>query len=237
VTEGEAARHADRRGELDLAASEGDIVRWLQTRWQPAPPELETSERLAHRRLAEAVRSLVSETIATGADAATLTAAAATVEGIATMFSTQPRGMLHPLDPNPAVPHDPHVWSEWSAVMGMSHPLAPPLHIRREGDVAVATATYGAQYEGPPGCLHGGFIAAAFDDVLGAAQTLSERAGHTGTLSIRYAAPTPLEVEVRYEGRMDAIEGRKLRCSGTLHHGKILCAEAEALFIIPEGWV
>ena len=28
-------------------------------------------------------------------------------------------------------------------------------------------------YEGPPGCVHGGFIAAAFDEVLGAVQSLS----------------------------------------------------------------
>ena len=38
----------------------------------------------------------------------------------------------------------------------------------------------GPAYEGPPGCVHGGFIAAAFDEVLGSTQSLSGSPGMTG---------------------------------------------------------
>ena len=31
----------------------------------------------------------------------------------------------------------------------------------------VGHVVFGDAYEGPPGCVHGGFIAAAFDEVLG----------------------------------------------------------------------
>lgn len=73
--------------------------------------------------------------------------------------------------------------------MGSSHPLAPPIGLRGAGGYVVGEVTYGTQFEGPPGCVHGGFIAAAFDDILGAAQTLSCLAGVTGTLAVRYRSP------------------------------------------------
>lgn len=221
-------------GVADLSLP-GNVAQWLYDRWQPAPPERETPERLAHRRLAAAVRRLVAETVATGADAGALEAAADTVEGLAALFSTQPRGALHPFDPDPEVPHDPHVWSEWSPVMGSSHPLAPPIDLRDAGGYVIGEVTYGSQFEGPPGCVHGGFIAAAFDDVFGAAQTLSRLAGFTGTLSVRYRSPAPLGEPLRYEGRVLPRDGRKLTCTGTLHHGDTLCADAEAIFVLNQG--
>ena len=63
----------DLPGVADLSLP-GNVAQWLYDRWQPAPPAHETPARLAHRRLAAAVRHLVAETIATGADAATLDA-------------------------------------------------------------------------------------------------------------------------------------------------------------------
>lgn len=54
-----------------------------------------------------------------------------------------------------------------SPLVGPLNPLAPPLHLQPHEDGVSATATFGAAYEGPPGCVHGGFIAASFDEVLG----------------------------------------------------------------------
>lgn len=224
----------DRPGVADLSLP-GNVARWLYERWQPAPPAYETPERLAHRRLAAAVRHLVAETVATGADAATLDAAADTVEGLAALFANQPRGALHPFDPDPAVPHDLYVWSEWSPVFGTSHPLAPPIALHDAGGYVVGEVTYGSQFEGPPGGVHGGFIAAAFDDLLGATQTLSGLAGYTGTLIVRYRSPAPLGRPLRYEGRLLPRDGRKVTCRGTLHHGDTLCAEGEAIFVLNQG--
>ena len=86
-------------------------------------------------------------------------------------------------------------------------------------------------YEGPIGHLHGGFVAAAFDELLGFAQTASGRAGYTGTLTIKMRRPTPLKEPIRYEARVERVEGRKIFCRGTIHAGDRLCAEAEAVFI------
>ena len=86
-------------------------------------------------------------------------------------------------------------------------------------------------YEGPPGCVHGGFIAAAFDEVLGVAQSLSGNPGMTVNLSVDYRSPTPLEQPLVFRGRIKNIDGRKIWTTGTLHHGEVLCAEASGLFI------
>jgi acyl-coenzyme A thioesterase PaaI-like protein len=79
--------------------------------------------------------------------------------------------------------------------------------------------------------VHGGFVAAAFDEVLGSTQSLSGAPGMTGRLTVHYRSPTPLHTELRFEGRLESVSGRKILTKGTLWAGDVLCAEAEALFI------
>ncbi len=118
-----------------------------------------------------------------------------------------------------------------SPVLGQANPVAPPLTLELHPDRIVATATFGTAYEGPPGCVHGGWIAASFDEVLGAAQSLSGTGGMTAFLHVDYRSPTPLHQHVRFEGELDRREGRKVFTRGRLLHGDRLCAEAEALFV------
>ena len=87
---------------------------------------------------------------------------------------------------------------------------AAPLHLKVRGDKVHGTAVFGAAYEGPPGCVHGGFIAASFDEVLGMTQSMTGHPGMTGTLTIRYRRPTPLHAEIRFEAELDRVEGRKI---------------------------
>jgi hypothetical protein len=124
---------------------------------------------------------------------------------------------------------------ERSGIAGLSNPLSPPLHIWVEGDRVLGWASYPQQYEGPPGCVHGGFVAAAFDDLLGATQTLSGRAGFTGTLTVRMVKPTPLHRRIDYEGGVDSVEGRKIFTWGRATHGGEEVARAEGLFISPRA--
>jgi len=123
-----------------------------------------------------------------------------------------------------------------SPLIGALNPIAVPLRIVTETAVdgtviAVGRATFGSPYEGPPGCVHGGFIAAAFDEVLGVSQSTSGNPGMTVNLTINYRSPTPLRKEIVFRGRIEAISGRKISTVGTLHHGETLCAEATAIFV------
>jgi acyl-coenzyme A thioesterase PaaI-like protein len=103
-----------------------------------------------------------------------------------------------------------------------------------DGPVTRASATYGAANEGPPGALHGGFVAAAFDDLLGVAQMASGDAGFTGTLTVKMRRPTPLHTPIEYEAGVTSKEGRKITCWGRSTANGELVAEAECLFIIPK---
>jgi hypothetical protein len=124
---------------------------------------------------------------------------------------------------------------ERSGISGRSNPIAPPLYMHVFGERTRAWAYYTSVYEGPPGCLHGGFVAAAFDDVMGVAQMVSGNAGYTGTLTVRMRRPTPLFRRIDYEAWVDRAEGRKIWVKATSAVAGELVADAEILFIAPAG--
>jgi acyl-coenzyme A thioesterase PaaI-like protein len=127
-----------------------------------------------------------------------------------------------------------------SPFMGLMNPLAPPMSARLDPDDGEwgsvhCAVTFTEPFEGPPGHVHGGFLAGVFDEILGQAQSLSGRPGMTGKLSISYRAPTPLFAELHLRGWIERIEGRKIFTHATLHNGATLCCEADGLFIsMPE---
>ena len=53
----------------------------------------------------------------------------------------------------------------------------------------------------------------------------------TGTLTVRYRRPTPLHRDLRFEGTLDRVEGRKIFTTGRCFDGDDVTAEAEGLFI------
>lgn len=216
-----------------MDAPDPEVVRGrLYARWQEPPPELMTPERLERRRLAGGMRRVVETLIATGAPIELLSEAADELERIADRFAGIPNLPEYEGYRETAnVGDDPHASFELSPFIGRANPLAPPIALRQEGDAVLGVVTFGSAYEGPPGCVHGGYVAAAFDEVLGATQSLSGAPGMTGTLTVRYRSPTPLHEELRMEGRIRAVEGRKIFADGTLHVGDRLCAEAEGIFI------
>jgi acyl-coenzyme A thioesterase PaaI-like protein len=79
--------------------------------------------------------------------------------------------------------------------------------------------------------VHGGFIAAAFDEVLGYVQSLGGAPGMTGTLEVRYLQPTPLGVPLRIEAELVRTEGRKIFAEGRFFAGERVTAEAKGIFI------
>ena len=84
---------------------------------------------------------------------------------------------------------------ELNPVFGKSNPIAL---ISTFGLMAKAfgKVNMGWQYEGPPNCVHGGFIAAIFDQFLGVAQRMTKQPGFTGQLNVRYIKPTPLNIDL-----------------------------------------
>jgi len=191
-----------------------------------------TSERASEiRDLADAVRELIERMVATRAPLEVFAGVADDVRAVASRFEGYPQDPLYFGFAEAANAGDSSAPFDNSPLLGLANPLAPPLRLRVEGDRVVGTARFGGAYEGPPGCVHGGYVAAAFDELLGLTQTIGGQPGMTGRLTVNYRSPTPLRTELDFEGVLERVEGRKTFCRGTIHAGERLCAEAEGLFI------
>lgn len=118
-----------------------------------------------------------------------------------------------------------------SPFVGEESPISPPATWERRGEHLHVRVTFGVLYEGPPGYVHGGFIAMAFDELLGLTNVQLGQPGMTGTLRVKYRHPTPLYREVQLESWVERMEGRRVITRGVLRDGDTVCAEAEGLFI------
>ena len=124
-----------------------------------------------------------------------------------------------------------------SPLSGVCNALAPPLRlwtvVDPDGEPAVqGEVTFGPAYEGPPGHVHGGYVAAMFDELLGRSQGAP---GFTGTLTVVYRKPSPLGRRFDLHARVHRVDGRKREIRGTCHVGGVLVTEAHGTFIAPRG--
>jgi acyl-coenzyme A thioesterase PaaI-like protein len=182
-------------------------------------------------RLADGVRDVLHRLVQTSAPLELIAQAAEQVEAVGALLAEHRRASMYEGFAESANAGEPFAFFDHSPMLGRANPLAPPIALWLDDGRIHGRATFGAAYEGPPGCVHGGFIAAAFDEVLGSTQSLSGAPGMTGRLTVHYRSPTPLHAEVRFEGSLDRVDGRKIHTTGKLWSGEVLCAEAEGLFI------
>lgn len=183
---------------------------------------------VARIRLAEATRAFMREAFASDAPVESIEAAIVALE--------RAHGMLAGGVPEPGTSASQASFMDRSPFYGVMNPLSMPMSLEHDPSVGefggvIGRAVFTDLYEGPPAHVHGGFIAAAFDEVLGMAQSLTGRPGMTGRLTVTYRSPTPLRAEIVYRGWVDRVEGRKIFTVGTSHVGDTLCSEAEGLFL------
>jgi acyl-coenzyme A thioesterase PaaI-like protein len=193
--------------------------------------------RAAFRHLADELRRVIARLVVVRPPREELERAAEAAGAFADRLGTlQERARQWEVSEAGLFPRD---FVAFSPVSGVSNPLAPPVRLAIEpgegsGDYRITgEATFGAAYEGPPGHVHGGMVAAMFDELLGFAQ-LSP--GFTAYLKVDYRKPTPLNTPLRLLAWVDNVDGRKrlLRGTCTLDDGTLL-SEAEGLFIAPRG--
>ena len=215
--------------EVNEQAEHPDFHRAFSAVRASSGPAREAKHRLVAevKRLVEAVAMAGAE--ASGSDA--LDALSTRVADAATMaessLSRLPDGLAMAAGEDAAL-------LERSGFSGRSNPLAPPLQFwTDEYGITHGAATYGPAYEGPPESLHGGYVAAAFDDLLGFAQMASGTAGFTGTLTVKMRRRTPLNRRIDYRAEVVRVDGRKIWVTGTATCDGVLLAEAEILFIKP----
>ena len=197
--------------------------------WTETPPP--TGQRLALHRLSASLRKITEALMDMDASEADLLAAAGAMDAFAERLEATRTGRHQWGFAESSTAPSTRVMLDRSPIIGLGNPLAPPLSFRVEGDRVKGSGSFGLQYEGPPNSVHGGFVAAALDELLGMAQTLSGNPGMTGTLTIKYRKPTPLHRELDLNAWVVRVEGRKIFTAGTIYDGETLCAEAEGVFI------
>lgn len=121
------------------------------------------------------------------------------------------------------------------AVAGPANPTSVDISPRMVPGGAEADVVFGPAFEGAPGRVHGGMVAAVFDDLLGAAMAGTRSIGFTGRLTVHYRAPVPVETEIAFALRTGEREGRKLHVHGDARLGDRVLATADALMILVDA--
>jgi acyl-coenzyme A thioesterase PaaI-like protein len=73
-----------------------------------------------------------------------------------------------------------------------------------------------ADHEGGPGVAHGGWTASVLDEVCGHVPILNHQMSVTGTLTVKFLKPVPIERPLEAHAWVDRVEGKKWFISGEL---------------------
>lgn len=190
---------------------------------------------LESRVLADAVRRLIGLCLTTTAPAEPTMAAA---RGLHTIADTLEGHAPDPPLPKTILTGPPYSATDMAArmpfdfVVGQHSPLALPLDLSFEPPGALLRGAFTRPYEGPPGCVHGGVLAASFDLVLAAANLIADLPGPTARLEIVYRRPTVLYEPCRFEGRVDGQNGKRVRTVGRLIQRDHVTVEAAGEFAL-----
>lgn len=196
------------------------------------PPYSEEWE--AKRRVAEAISKLTEVLVTSSPAIEEMERIAAQLESTAKEFAQTPRifGRVNWIETGEHGSFG-QVSHELNPLAGLSNPLAPPVKTWIEGDIGRGSCYCGWAYEGPPGSVHGGYVAAIFDQFLGMAQTLGGGPGMTAYLHVNYHHRTPLNTRLELEARLLKREGRKTLMEAELVADGTRTASCEALFVQP----
>jgi hypothetical protein len=123
----------------------------------------------------------------------------------------------------------------YSPVTGRKNPLSPAIKMWVDDKEVLGQAYFSASYAGPPDTVHGGIVAAVFDELLSMANILNGVAGFTGSLTIKYHHPTPINQLIELHARCIRVDGRKVISQGEMRANGQVTARAEGLFIKPRA--
>jgi hypothetical protein len=183
---------------------------------EPLLESLEIAERM--RAVAGLVLSLEASHPALAQLAAALREAEAELRRVA------------PADPLPRIgsdaPPERRAYIDHSRDIGAFNPAFPRYQLEVDGDRARGTVSFPLAYEGPPGIVHGGFLAVFFDCAVQQHNCDLGLAGKTTALTLRFRRPTPLLTELAFEIERSVADGR-ITSTARLRSGADVLCEAE----------
>jgi len=132
-----------------------------------------------------------------------------------------------------AVPERERVFGRRVDQPGRGQSMSPKIVITTsDADSVRGTVRFGPYYLGGNMAAHGGAVPLMFDEVLGRlAQSAGRPGSRTAYLHTDFRSITPIGPDLDLRAWVVSEEGRKRVLRATLHHGDVLCAEAEGLFV------
>lgn len=121
--------------------------------------------------------------------------------------------------------------------IGAANPMFPEYRFYRlDPETASGGVRFPIVFEGPPGLVHGGFLAVLFDCVTQHHNCAVGRSGKTRSMTVRYRRPTPLETNLRFEIVRTQSDREITSTASLILDGEVLCTgEVSALALPPES--
>ena len=119
---------------------------------------------------------------------------------------------------------DSRVYLDHATDVGAFNPCFPEYRFDRlDGEIATGRVTFPLVYEGPPGLVHGGFLAVFFDSVIQHQNCVVGLSGKTRSLQVTFRRPTPVLSELRFDISRSRVERGISSTARLLLDEEVLC--------------
>ena len=186
----------------------------------------------ARQRLASATRALNEKLVSTDIDPELAAVLTEKIEGLAAELSQaqQVTGLVDMAKRGQRGTID-DVMGELVSVGGRSHPCSPELRWQEASNRITGTVKFSQAFEGPPGHVHGGWVAGVLDHLMGMTHVRTGHPGMTGGLSVRYLKPTPLNQVIEVSAQATELDDKRTEVNAEMRFGETTTATAEAIFV------
>jgi len=116
------------------------------------------------------------------------------------------------------------VYLEHASDIWSFNPCFPEYSIEFISDeISHGTVNFPVIYEGPPGLVHGGFLAVFFDCVIQHQNCLAGLSGKTRSLNVTFRRPTPVLTELRFDIARSEVDRGISSTARLLLDDEVLC--------------
>lgn len=165
-----------------------------------------------------------------------------TVDAIVTQLGAW-EGELRALVPPDSAPRvgtddagDHRVYLDHATDIGAFNPCFPEYRFDRlDDETASGRVAFPLVYEGPPGLVHGGFLAVFFDSAVQHHNCVRGLSGKTRSLQVTFRRPTPVLTELRFDVARSEVPRGITSTARLLLDDEVLCVgEITTLAVSPE---
>jgi hypothetical protein len=153
-----------------------------------------------------------------------------TVDAILTQISDWERELSAAVPPDsaPRIGSDDdgsrRVYLDHATDIGAFNPCFPDYHFDHfDAETASGRVAFPLVYEGPPGLVHGGFLAVFFDCVMQHQNCLAGLSGKTRSLKVTFRRPTPVLTDLRFDIARSEGERGIISTARLLLDDEVLC--------------